>query len=176
MESTTPASKIPKLFYTHADMVNDLKSITKDIDAAGFKPEYILGLTRGGLFPATMLSHYYNVPLIPISLSLRDFKSDIDFVQEQVKKTVGKDVLFSKKLLVVDDIVDSGDTLKELSLIFNRIKQTITNRKSDNIQFASLFYNTSNSAGFTPDFYARSIDKVKEDQWIVFSSFEDWWE
>lgn len=177
MATPTQASKEqPSIFnYGHADMVADLKLITNQIKSVGFKPDYILGLTRGGLFPAVMLSHYFNVPMIPINISLRDFTTNLDFVQEQVKNTVGKNVLHTKQILVVDDIVDTGETLHELFKVFAKIKNSSPTHKTDNIKSAALFFNTTNKAKFQPDFCGREIDKTKENNWIVFNSFEDWW-
>lgn len=176
MTNTTQAFKDqPEIVnYSYDNMSQDLKKIIQQIAKVDFKPNYILGLTRGGLVPATMLSHYYNVPLVPINLSLRDFKTNLDFVQEEIKRTVGKDVLLTKQLLVVDDIVDTGDTLQELFILFNKIKQSVLTRKADNIQYATLFYNKTNRAKFKPDFYAHEFDKTVENKWIVFP-FEEWY-
>ena len=46
--------------------------ICRDITLSGWQPDYIVGLTRGGLIPAVMVSHYLNIPMYSLSVSLRD--------------------------------------------------------------------------------------------------------
>jgi len=158
----------PKIVkYSYEEMRTDLLDIIKD--AESWAPQIIVGLTRGGLIPATMISHYFNVPLIPITLSLRDFKTDMSAVEFEIKQQIGIEKLLTKRILVVDDMLDSGETLKELSEIFKKLDANI-----DNIKYATLYYNYANNAEFIPDFYAKVIDKSLRNEWIVFP-FENWW-
>ena len=49
-------------------------------------PDVVVGLTRGGLVPAVQLSHMFNVPLIPLNISLRDGKcANTTFDYELIK-------------------------------------------------------------------------------------------
>jgi len=60
--------------------------------------------------PATLLSHMTNTPMYAINLSTRDFpeisSTDCNWIKDVVAK--------GKKVLIVDDICDSGSTLREL--------------------------------------------------------------
>jgi hypoxanthine phosphoribosyltransferase len=81
---------------------------------AGIKPqlvEYdaIVGLSRGGLVPAVELSHYLNIPMYIADISHPDSKGD--------NINQHKDIIPDVKeinLLVVDDILDSGWSVKSL--------------------------------------------------------------
>ena len=53
-----------RLFYTQEDMRKDLHKIVRAMAQAGFKPDFIFGIARGGLVPATYLSHYFDVPVL----------------------------------------------------------------------------------------------------------------
>ena len=46
--------------------------ITRHILKAGIRVKAVIGIVRGGLAPAVMLSHYYGCPLYTIDYSLRD--------------------------------------------------------------------------------------------------------
>lgn len=160
-----PKQEIKYLHYSYDNMVADLKRIINMITIADWQPDLIIGLTRGGLVPAVMMSHYYNVPLVPINLSLRDFKNDYESVLVELNQITPK--YFNGKyenILVVDDILDSGDTLDELSRIFMLLDK---DAKLD-IKYATLFYNTSNEKKFVPNFYGQPIDKQIEAPWIIF--------
>ena len=61
-----------KVYYTQNDIEGYLHNIIRGMVADNWRPDYIVGLTRGGLIPATMLSHYMNVPMHTLNVSLRD--------------------------------------------------------------------------------------------------------
>lgn len=164
-----------KVYYSYADMCEDLGIIKDQIATTNWKPDMIIGLTRGGLVPAVMLSHFYDVPLVPVNLSLRDFRNDLDNVISEIRQTVGLDNLQNKNILVVDDIVDSGETLLELHKIFQSLLLSYEQYNFDHIKSAVLYYNCSNKAKIVPEFYGRLIDKTKQNDWIVFTAFEAWW-
>ena len=43
---------------------------------SGYKPDYIVGISRGGLTPAVMLSHLLSVPMHTLKVTLRDGVED----------------------------------------------------------------------------------------------------
>ena len=46
--------------------------IARDIAVSDWKPDYVVGVTRGGALPAVMLSHYLDVPMHTLKVCLRD--------------------------------------------------------------------------------------------------------
>ena len=54
------------------DIQAGVYALATKIVESGYKPGIIVGLSRGGLVPAVMLSHILDVGMIPFSLSLRD--------------------------------------------------------------------------------------------------------
>ena len=57
-----------------------LQAILRAMHKDKFVPDVIIGLSRGGLQPAVMLSNYFDVPMIPVSLALRDHQVEkVDF-------------------------------------------------------------------------------------------------
>lgn len=81
---------------------------------AGPAPEVIVGLQRGGLIPAVMLSHQLEIPTL-FSLPIRSTTSD-EIYAAKVPPVVAPLTFFEqlqgKRVLVVDDVVGSGATLK----------------------------------------------------------------
>lgn len=74
-------------------------------------PDVIIGLSRGGLIPAVILSHYLGKPFIPVVFSGADGNGDNKL---QTSLALLPELDKSKKYLIVDDICDSGDTLTKM--------------------------------------------------------------
>ena len=72
------------------------------------------------------------------------------------------------KVLIVDDICDSGETFERLS---NYIKENINHECE--VRFSALWWN--NECDFEPHYYTRDLAKDTEDVWIFFPH-ENWWE
>jgi len=155
-----------KYRYTEEELKKDLHKITREMALDNWKPDVIIAPVRGGLVPGVYLSHYFNVPLEPISLSLRDFKND------SVNLTVLNKY---KNILVIDDILDSGETfdiLQHRFVGYSHDRQFKTETLQE-IRYSTLFYNIANKFDFTPDYYANEMNKSEEDVWIEFP-FETW--
>jgi hypoxanthine phosphoribosyltransferase len=149
-----------KIQYTNKQMCGDLLEITRQIAEVSFKPTVILGIARGGLIPATMLSHYYNVPCYTYQYSLRDH-SETKTNDEILK------IIANHNVLVVDDICDGGHTLAHVA---EKLSQYGAYPR-----FAVLHYNTGQNVFNHVDFYANEINKVENDVWITYE-FESWWQ
>jgi hypothetical protein len=127
-------------------------------------PDYIVGITRGGLVPATLISQYLDQPMHALKVSLRHGNEDCEsnfWMQE--------DAVSGCKILIVDDINDSGATL-------NWIRQDWGTEIPWNtsVRVAVLYDNESSGAEITPDFSAVTINKANTDEWIDFP-WEHWW-
>jgi len=114
--------------------------------------DYIIGVGRGGLIPATMLAYKLNKKVISFGVATyTGVVRDDAFVVYQRPELLLK----GGKYLVVDDICDSGNTFK----IFKQIFDTEANK----FEFASLFVRDS-SAQYV-DYYGISI---ANDAWLDF--------
>ena len=122
-----------------------------------FRPDYIVGLTRGGLIPAVLMSHRLDIPMKSLKVSLRDHTDDNDH-----NWTMAEDAQAGAKILVLDDINDTGATL---NWIVNDWKLSET---QDNVKFAVLFDNLSSGFCREIDYCAKEINKAENNEWIVF--------
>ena len=98
-------------------------NLAHQIKSSGLNIEYIFGMPRGGLIPAVMLSHKLNIPL---------FKTGM---------------ILDNKVLIVDDICDSGVTLQKYNVITT----------------ATIHY--KQSASIEPNFY---YSLAKNDSWYYY--------
>lgn len=114
------ALKVGNKIYLYWDDIDILvEDLCNTIKTSGVQIKSITGIQRGGLIPAVMISHKLNIPYV---------------------SRINKDTL------VVDDICDTGQTLKN----------------SVGSYTAALHYKPT--AMVTPDFYAKETGE----EWIVY--------
>jgi xanthine phosphoribosyltransferase len=167
--------------------------LARDISISGWRPDYIVGITRGGALPAVMLSQYFNVPMFSLAVSLRDHENTESncWMSEDAFGYVSTEQSFDgdpmrlindglyKQILIVDDMNDSGATF---NWILNDWESTClpgdpsweNDIWNQNVKFAVLFDNLSSKAKVSMDFVGEEIDKAENDVWIDFP-YEDWW-
>ena len=52
-----------QLIISDAEFKSLVHKLCRDISNSDWRPDYVVGLTRGGLTAAAMISHYFNVPM-----------------------------------------------------------------------------------------------------------------
>lgn len=119
---------IEKVFLSWGDIQAAVEILASRITASGIKIAAIGGLPRGGLVPAVMLSHKMGIPFVS---------------QANIAKVPGN-------ILIVDDICDSGETLKQFKFEENVFTATIHHKRS---------------AVLEPNFFYQL---AYENQWIVY--------
>lgn len=149
-----------------------VSKICKDIQDSGWKPDYIVGITRGGLLPAVMVSQYFNCKMHALGIQLRD-GTDCES-----NCWMSEDAYNGKNILVVDDINDQGSTLNWLmkdwqaSCLPGETQwQKVWNQ---NVKFAVVIDNIASKCEVKMDFCGEEINKAEEDVWIEFP-YEEWW-
>jgi len=143
-----------KIYYPYDEFREDLKVLTEKIDQPF---DAILGIARGGLAMAQMLGEYYDLREV---YAINTIGYDDTQKLKSVEVFNIPDLKSVKQILIVDDIVDSGDTLVEILKVL-KLKYPMMTFLS-----ASLFY--KKTAKITPTWY------VKEPKgWIDFFWSED---
>jgi uncharacterized protein len=162
-----------KVYYKESTVRAWLHDIMRAMQQDNWRPDYIVGLTRGGLVPATMLSHYLNVPMHTLKVSLRDDdsgpESNLWMAEEAFNMT--------KEILIVDDINDTGATLNWIRQDWQ--SSCLPNSKDwdhvwgNNVRTAVMINNEASD--FTDvDYVGLNINKLEEPIWCVFP-WEEWW-
>ena len=150
------------LWYSWQDMCLDVNQLCRDIVLDNFKPDVIVGLSRGGLTPGVMMSHWLKKPFKPVKSALRDFPEWEDYLP---RKT-------DKRVLILDDICDSGETFERISKHIKGPRENMPLQLQCDVRFASLWWN--NEVDFKPHYYVREEAKDTNKLWIIFP-WESWW-
>ena len=77
-----------KYYYSWKECLIDIQKIARQVSLSDFKPNVIVGVSRGGLVPAVALSHWFKLPMVPIRTSLRDFPTWETYTPEKKHKNV----------------------------------------------------------------------------------------
>jgi hypoxanthine phosphoribosyltransferase len=161
-----------KLIIDNSQFKGLVANICRNIAADNWKPDYIVGLTRGGLLPAVMISHYLNVPMQSLDVSLRDGGECTSNL------SMGEDAFEGRNILVVDDINDQGSTLNWImkdwpSGCFPDDEQW-NNVWGNNVRFAVVVDNLASKCDVAMNYVGMEVNKAENDVWIEFP-YEDWW-
>jgi hypoxanthine phosphoribosyltransferase len=148
-----------KVYYTPKQINSYILNISRQMFKDNFRPNYIVGLARGGLVPAIKLSHYLDIPMYALN-------------KDESNLWMADDALEGKEILVIDDINDTGATLAQLKYDWSRNTGDWESVFGFNVKFAVLIDNESSEQAV--DYYGYSINKVENPEWCVFP-WEDWW-
>jgi xanthine phosphoribosyltransferase len=139
-----------KTYYNFEEFRGDIKLLSKQIKE--YNPDCLVPIARGGL----TIGHF-----LAESLEIRDVVV-INTISYDKDKKLDKVKVFNipnlsgfKKIVIVDDISDSGDTLEEVIKVIKTIYPDIE------IKIATIFYKPTSKV--IPDFKL----KVAKD-WIIF--------
>ena len=183
-----------KVYVTWHDVQRQTQEILRQMQKENWKPDYIVGVTRGGLTLSNLLSQYLDITMYTLDVRLRDGKhvpcesntklAEIAFgINDGRSKGARWDVGQRKKVLIVDDINDSGATINWIKSDWeNTIKEQIPDDIdyvwdtvwNNSTKFAVLYNNIASESNLDPDYSAEEINKFEDPSWIVFP-WEEWW-
>jgi len=177
---------IKKYYYTWDDVEKACTNIVLQMYKDGWRPDYIVGITRGGNIPATIISNMTGIRCEALKVSLRDDDSQSEsnlwmaedafgYVNEDEREVYKSrwDNGKRKKILIVDDINDTGAT-------FNWIKEdwrsgclpdedhAWNSIWHKNVRFATITDNLSSDFNGTVDYSVHEVNKAEEDVWLVY--------
>ena len=173
---------IKKKYYDYVhihEMVNDISfQMYKD----GWRPDYIVGLTRGGLVPAVIMSNTLDIPMHTLKVNLRDHVEGSESNLWMAEDAWGyggtfdgkpvQDEFKQKKILIVDDINDTGATLDWIIQDWQSSclpdSPEWANVWGNNVRFAVLIDNLSSKFSRKVNYSAKEINKAEDDTWIVY--------
>lgn len=107
--------------------------------------DLVVGVARGGLLPAVIISHMLAIPMRTLFYSSKVGRGDNRDHDNQL-------IEFSqKRLLLVDDLTDTGNTMRELSEVYQARGHDVTT--------TVLYYKELPESTFVPDIWAVKVSK-----------------
>ena len=183
-----------KKYYTYDDVHNAAMHIVLQMYKDNWRPDYVVGITRGGLPLALRISNLLDCRMETLKVKLRDGKPgeecesncwmaedafgyenfQINAHNENISASAGVDIVTMdnrKNILIVDEINDTGAT-------FNWIKQDWQSSClpddpnwdtvwGGNVRFATM---TENFSSQFPDvnYWWHEVNKSEENTWLVY--------
>ena len=158
-----------KRYISQKEIETGVLDIVSQMYSDDWRPDYIVGVTRGGLIPAVMMSHYTGIRMETIDVRLRD-----TFNSPEHALWMAEEAGAGKRILILDDINDTGETFKWIVKDWEE-----SNPPADwldiwgnTVRFATIIDNAPSK--FDVDYTSIEINKAEDPAWIVFP-FEEWW-
>lgn len=165
------------LYLSWRDVENYTQEILRQLQSDGWKPDYIVGITRGGLMPANLISQYLGVTMHTLDVSFREGSDGPESNLWMSEDAFGYDS-HPKQILIVDDINDSGRTLNWIKQDWQASCQPKHAHWAEvwatNVRVAVLIDNESSQCELPITYKGRTINKQKDPCWVVYP-WEEWW-
>lgn len=127
-----------------------VSNLISDIELSGIKFDTIVGVAKSGVIPAYTVGQMLGIPIETIHYS-----SKVGRGSGQHPNIVPDSLLdTTKKILIVDDLTDSGNTIKELR------------EKIPHAKIAVLIH--KDTCPVEPDFFGGILTKDECSKWIYF--------
>ena len=155
-----------KLFIQADELLSDSFNLAWQVYESGYRPNYIIGVWRGGAPIGIAVQEFLDVLGVPsdhIAIRTSHYKG-IDERDSQVQvyglNYVIKQVESEDSLLIVDDVHDTGISIQKIILDL----QTACKKNTPEIKVATPYFKPmKNKTDRKPDFYLHETEK-----WLVF--------
>ncbi len=138
------------VYYGYDVFLQDIKSLAATLKP--FAPEAIVAVARGGVCAGQFLSEALDIRQL---LCINSVHYEADTKLDTIKVYNYPDLTNMKRVVIVDDIVDSGDTMKKI------LGELQTRYPGVEFKVAALFQ--KKSAAFMADFWVKEASA-----WIDF--------
>ena len=155
-----------KLFIQSEELLKDSFNLAWQVYESGYRPNYIIGVWRGGAPIGIAVQEFLDVLGVPsdhIAIRTSHYKG-IDLRDSQVQvyglNYIIKQVESEDSLLIVDDVHDTGISIQKIISDL----QTACKKNTPEIKVATPYFKPKkNKTERNPDFYIHETEK-----WLVF--------
>ena len=149
--------------FSWRDIDELARQLYKLVKNDGYDPEIILGISRGGWIPARLLSDMFEARYLleghetSSILATMQIRFYSGIAETHTKPVIAQDVgvdIFQKKILLIDDLADSGESLK-CALNYLKLKDP------KEVRIGTLLYKPWSKV--KPEYYAEEAT-----EWVVF--------
>jgi len=145
-------SEQSKEFVTWSEATGAVCEIAEEV-VSEHEIDRVVGISRGGLAMAVMLSHDLGAPLSVARASHYDDEDRKDSVIVQDSGVT--DIEVGETVLLVDDLVDTGRTMAEIERIWSDYTHMF--------DYVTAVWHEKPDSAITPD-----ISVAQTDEWIVY--------
>lgn len=131
------------------------RKLARQVHASGYRPDILVGIGRGGYLPARILSDFLDLMDLT-SFKIEHYHATRKGRQARVRYPLNAD-LTGRRVLLVDDVSDSGDTFRVA------LDHLASCGSPAEVRTAVLHHKVVSP--FVPDYYAH---KVINWRWIVY--------
>ena len=175
-----------KKYYSWNDIETMCIQLVNQLYADNWRPDYIVGLTRGGNVPATIISNMTNIPADTLQVNFRDnglytesncwmaedaYGYGVIPAEGYFDSVTGSIAEKRKKILIVDDINDSGKTFDWIVTDWQSscVPGDVAWKEiwGNSVRFAVLTENLSSNFELV-NYYCDTVNKTEEDVWLVY--------
>ena len=155
-----------KLFIQSEELLKDSFNLAWQVYESGYRPNYIIGVWRGGAPIGIAVQEFLDVLGVPsdhIAIRTSHYKG-IDERDSQVQvyglNYIIKQVESEDSLLIVDDVHDTGISIQKIILDL----ETACKKNTPEIKVATPYFKPKkNKTDRKPEFYIHETEK-----WLVF--------
>jgi hypoxanthine phosphoribosyltransferase len=168
LSSETHVNK--KMFVAADDLLVDSFKLAADIYASGFKPDFLVGLWRGGASVGIAVQEgldYLGVPTDHIAI--RTCYSGVDAYPKMIKSSkpirvqglryLLDRITANQSMLIVDDVYSSGSSVRA---VVDKLRRKSRRNLPTDIRIATVWYRPAKCTVRPPDYFVH-----KTDQWLV---------
>lgn len=137
------------LYVSWSEAIDLCYELTRNIAVSGFKPDAIVAVLRGGAIPALILSDVLAVDEF-YSIRVRHWGIARELFVNPVVEQIPQEKLEGKRVLVVDEVVDTGKSLVRAVSELSRLKPAEVKTAVLHVKPTSLVQ---------PDYYAKKLDR-----------------
>jgi len=156
-----------KKFITAQELLEDSFRVAAQVYKDGFRPEFIVGIWRGGAPIGIAVQEYFDFKNVEtdhiavrtssyygINKQSKDIKvHGLHYIIENANAT--------DSLLIVDDVFDSG---RSIDALIKQLKTLMRNNMPQDVRIACPWYKPKNSkVDIEPDYYIH-----ESEEWLVF--------
>lgn len=156
-----------KVYITANDLLLDSFRLAEKIVNSGFRPDFIIGVWRGGAPVGIAIQEYLEyVGITTDHIAIRTSSYTGIGQQEKTVRVHGLDYIIDNvnaedDVLLVDDVFDSGRSVKA---ILDKLSAKCRRNMPQTMKVATPWYKPSkNVTDITPDYFVHETDA-----WLVF--------
>jgi len=158
-----------KVYISAQQLMEDSLELGRQVLESGFRPNYIVGVWRGGTpvgIAVQELLDFYGIETDHISIRTSSYRGlqqrdEKNSVRVHGLSYLTRQMNFDDTLLIVDDVFDTGLSVKA---IIDYLQKRSRRNMPEDVRVATAYYKPArNRTDFKPDYCAQSTD-----EWLVF--------